>query len=321
MLAGAWHDNTQGDITFRDYVEKEWLPNKHVEASTRAAYISYLDKHFYPFFGHHRLNKISPSLVQDWVTQAKADGLAPRSIRKYHVFLSSVFVRAVKDRVLVYNPCDHTELPKVIAAQGPHPDPRRVRAPAGRAPRPAPADDRDPDRGRAAVGRARRAQAPPHRLPAPHPDRGGDHRRGLQEALPHRPALPGQALPQGQRAPHLRRPPGLARRDRRTHQANGIGHDDLLFPTNAGTPISRNTFRTRIWLPAVKASGIDFPVRVHDLRHAHASWLLAGGADLKSVMERMGHAQIQTTQKYLHTLPDTDQRNLDALTRVQTRTP
>jgi site-specific recombinase XerD len=48
---------------------------------------------------------------------------------------------------------------------------------------------------------------------------------------------------------------------------------------------------------------------MHDLRHAHASWLLAGGADLKGVMERMGHAQIQTTQKYLHTLPDTDMKN------------
>lgn len=60
-------------------------------------------------------------------------------------------------------------------------------------------------------------------------------------------------------------------------RVNGIGHDDLLFPTRAGTPISRNTFRTRIWLPAVNSSGIDFPVRVHDLRHAHASWLLAGG--------------------------------------------
>ena len=75
---------------------------------------------------------------------------------------------------------------------------------------------------------------------------------------------------------------------------NGIGHDDLLFATKAGTPISRNTFRTRIWLPAVKASDID--VGVHDLRHAHATWLLAGGADLKSVMDRMGHSQIQTTR-------------------------
>jgi site-specific recombinase XerD len=74
-----------------------------------------------------------------------------------------------------------------------------------------------------------------------------------------------------------------------------------------------------VWLPAVKASGLDFNVRMHDLRHAHASWLLAGGADLKGVMERMGHAQIQTTQKYLHTLPDTDKKNLDALTRVAGR--
>jgi site-specific recombinase XerD len=98
-----------------------------------------------------------------------------------------------------------------------------------------------------------------------------------------------------------------------------IGRDELLFRTEVGTPISRNTFRTRVWLPAVKASGIDFGVRVHDLRHAHASWLLAGGADLKGVMDRMGHAQIQTTQKYLHTLPDTDQKNLDALTRMTGR--
>jgi site-specific recombinase XerD len=66
-----------------------------------------------------------------------------------------------------------------------------------------------------------------------------------------------------------------------------------------------------------KASGIDFGVRVHDLRHAQASWLLAGGADLNGVMDRMGHSQIQTTQKYLHTLSDTDQKNLDALTRIE----
>ena len=46
---------------------------------------------------------------------------------------------------------------------------------------------------------------------------------------------------------------------------------------------------------------------MHDLRHTHASWLLAGGSDLKSVMERMGHSQIQTTQKYPHALPEADQ--------------
>ena len=104
-----------------------------------------------------------------------------------------------------------------------------------------------------------------------------------------------------------------------TSSAHDLGRDDLLFTTKVGTPISRNSFRTHVWLPAVAASGVDFAVRVHDLRHAHASWLLAGGSDLKSVMDRMGHAQIQTTQKYLHALPDADQKNLDALERVTRR--
>ena len=103
--------------------------------------------------------------------------------------------------------------------------------------------------------------------------------------------------------------------------ARRLRPDDLLFATHEGTPISRNTFRTRVWLPAVRASGVDFDVRVHDLRHAHASWLLAGGSDLKSVMDRMGHAQITTTQKYLHALPDADQKNLDALNRIRGREP
>jgi len=34
-------------------------------------------------------------------------------------------------------------------------------------------------------------------------------------------------------------------------------------------------------------------------------------------MDRLGHAQITTTQKYLHTLPDADAKNLDALDRIR----
>ena len=61
--------------------------------------------------------------------------------------------------------------------------------------------------------------------------------------------------------------------------------------------------RNRVWTPAIKASGLGFPVRMHDLRHTHASWLLAGGADLSAVMERLGHRQVATTQNYPHAPP------------------
>jgi integrase len=104
--------------------------------------------------------------------------------------------------------------------------------------------------------------------------------------------------------------------------ALGLGRDDLLFPARevaGGEPMSRGTFNTRYWKPAVERSGIDFAVRMHDLRHAHASWLLAGGADLKAVMERMGHTQIMTTQKYLHALPEADDKALAAFESIRGR--
>jgi integrase len=76
-------------------------------------------------------------------------------------------------------------------------------------------------------------------------------------------------------------------------------------------------FRQNIWRKACLAAGIDPPVRLHDLRHSHASWLLAGGASLTVVKERLGHVSIATTDKYLHTLPDADDTALAALDRIR----
>lgn len=59
---------------------------------------------------------------------------------------------------------------------------------------------------------------------------------------------------------------------------------------------------------------------MHGLRHAHASWLLAGGAGLQVVKERLGHAKISTTQGYLHTLPDADQTAMVALDKIRRST-
>jgi integrase len=93
---------------------------------------------------------------------------------------------------------------------------------------------------------------------------------------------------------------------------------------NPRTPRVRDTdghipadwFRHQVWYPARDAVGLA-GLRVHDLRHAHASWLLAGGADLQVVKERLGHASIVTTEKYLHSLPTADETALDALSRIR----
>jgi integrase len=96
--------------------------------------------------------------------------------------------------------------------------------------------------------------------------------------------------------------------------------DDLLFPStprDPKQPTSRNTFRTRVWRPALQAAELPMTIRMHDLRHAHASWLLAGGADLKTVMDRLGHSQITTTQQYLHSLDTGDDSALAAFLRIR----
>jgi integrase len=62
------------------------------------------------------------------------------------------------------------------------------------------------------------------------------------------------------------------------------------------------------WGVMERATGIE-PARsvtMHGLRHAYTSWLLAGGADLHVMKERLGHAKT-TTEGYLHTLPSADE--------------
>ena len=81
--------------------------------------------------------------------------------------------------------------------------------------------------------------------------------------------------------------------------------------------LPRDWFRFNVWYPACKKAKLEPRPRLHDLRHSHASWLLAGGADLGVVRERLGHANIATTNKYLHTLPTADDTALAALRRIR----
>jgi hypothetical protein len=66
-------------------------------------------------------------------------------------------------------------------------------------------------------------------------------------------------------------------------------------------------------------AGLYIKELAHDLRHAHASWLLAGGADLATVKERMGHARLTTTEIYLHSLPHADAAAVAAIDNIRRR--
>lgn len=50
-------------------------------------------------------------------------------------------------------------------------------------------------------------------------------------------------------------------------------------------------------------------VRFHDLRHTHATGLIAAGSSIKAVSRRLGHSDISITLRvYGHLLPDDDEK-------------
>ncbi len=72
-----------------------------------------------------------------------------------------------------------------------------------------------------------------------------------------------------------------------------------VFLSRRGQPLSREM----VWMLVkkyVRRAGITTKVSPHTLRHSFATHLLEGGADLRTVQELLGHANIRTTQHYTH---------------------
>lgn len=95
---------------------------------------------------------------------------------------------------------------------------------------------------------------------------------------------------------------------------------DLLFTTPSGTQIGQPHFHERVWTKALDraahpklADGSPDPdaprltkrPRIHDLRHSHASLMIARGMDLLTLQRRLGHESLKTTgDTYGHLMPD-----------------
>jgi integrase len=98
---------------------------------------------------------------------------------------------------------------------------------------------------------------------------------------------------------------GLSRRGR------DVGDDDLVFGDEAGGHLSGDPIRDAFY-EALEAAELGHlrakadPIVFHDLRHTMGTLCAAAGIDLRRIQAWMGHADIQTTMRYLHYVPQHD---------------
>jgi integrase len=92
-----------------------------------------------------------------------------------------------------------------------------------------------------------------------------------------------------------------------SHRDHFMGDEDLVFCTEIGRPLNGDTLRDRFY-DALNASGLghlrekERPITFHDLRHSFGT-LAVQVWPVPEVQGYMGHADIQTTMRYVHHVP------------------
>lgn len=86
----------------------------------------------------------------------------------------------------------------------------------------------------------------------------------------------------------------------------------LVFASSIGTPIEPRNINRR-WDDLRMKAGLDW-LRLHDLRHGCATFLLAAGIPARAIMEVLGHSEIGVTMNtYAHVLPQLREEAADAI--------
>jgi integrase len=86
------------------------------------------------------------------------------------------------------------------------------------------------------------------------------------------------------------------------------------MPDSAGSHVARcrSNFCSRNWHPALRAAGLP-PIHFHDLRHTGNQFAADEGANLRELMDRMGHSTTAAAMTYLvsRELHQTGERTAD----------
>lgn len=317
-----------GKMTVAAYLER-WLVD-YVQPSlapkTIASYRDVVRTHLVPTLGSLDLVALRPTHIQSLYTQLSGSGrcdgrggLSARSILRYHQILHAALRQAVRWQLLIRNPADAVEPPRAAR--------RELRATT-------------PAQARAVMAAADETSIGPFvRLALMTGMRRGellglrwadvDFEGGALHVQQTAQRIAGQGIVFRQPKTRLSRRSialspdavGVLRQHRRRQAearllaGSAYGDRDLVFATGLGTPIEPGNLR-RSWVGIIRAAGLP-GLRIHDLRHAHATLMLSQGVHPKVVSERLGHASVNITlDTYSHVLPGLQEAAAAALDTI-----
>lgn len=304
LSRGVYHDPKAGRLLFVDWVSG-WEDRRQVKPSTASTDRGRIKNHLRPFFGGYALDEITADVDADWVVWLGEKELAGKTIRNCHGLMHTVMRDAVRAKKLTANPCEGTRLPEVDGVEMVCLTPQQY---------------------------ARlRAATHPHWVPLLDTLYGTGMRWGEAMGL-HAGEVDAMAgtirivrdldevdgrLAEGTlktRSAKRTVTIGQAVRDALIPLITDRAPHDPVFRTPEGYRPRRNNFHRRVWQPAVAAAGLEVRPRPHDLRHSHASWLIASATPLTAICRRLGHTSIRTTSDtYGHLLPEVDERLVRAV--------
>lgn len=307
LRSRAYIDPDRGRTLIGEWAAEMMAMRIDLRPSTLARDWSYLRSLVLPVFGAQRLDKVGQREVQTWVAHL-ATQKAPATVRKAYELLGKVFSSAVTAEMIPRSPCRDVKLPRTAREEMRTLSPDELRS----------LIDATPPRFQSLVLTAGYSGLRFGELAALH-RRLLDLDAGTLTVTESLTEVQGRIVTGPPKTAASRRVialPAFLTRVLEQHLRTYPSESGRVFTGPLGAPLRRSNFRRRVWLPAVRNS-VGEPLRFHDLRHFHASLLIAEGVHPKVIQHRLGHTSITVTlDVYGHLFEGIDQAAAETLDRI-----
>lgn len=308
VQTGAFSEPTK--VTVGEYLLVRWLPGREasLRTSTFDSYRRNIELHVIPALGHVRLQLLTPDHLDRFYADRLSSGLATKSVRNLHTMLRKALKDAGRKNLVVRNVADAADPPShQPAGEG------EMKTWTGEQLRTFLAETSDHRWGPAFLLAATTGMRRGEVLGLRWADLNLEDRRltvnqtilnvGYEITL----GSPKTARSRRTIALDPETTRVLAEQKRRQAVERGVlGRAyldrDLVFAHEDGRPAHPDVF-SQTFRRAVRRLGLPI-IRLHDLRHTHATMGLAAGIPVKIISTRLGHATTAFTQDvYMHSVP------------------